>query len=382
MYVTGTTTAFTSADTLPGIEDAAPSDQHDRMGTQSSHPTHHTYRTHHLQTPGPVEGIVPRDTPGAPPAPGPRDILVRVHAVSLNKRDLLILDGSYPLKAAPDVIPVSDGAGEVVAVGEEVTRFGVGDRVTSTYFPRWLDGRISPAMIDQPGATLPGMLAEYVRLDETAAVRVPDHLTWEEAACLPCAGVTAWNALTGAEAVLPGETVLTLGTGALALFAVQFAKTLGAQVVATTSSGAKAARLRELGADHVLNYVEHPKWAANVRELTGGRGADLVVETGGPDTIEQSVRATALYGRIALIAANSPHKPSLEITTDALASSVLTMRRIFVGSRAHHERMNRAITAHGLRPVVDRVFPYEEVHAAYRYYASGAAFGKVVIRVS
>ncbi|WP_330283701.1 zinc-dependent alcohol dehydrogenase family protein [Streptomyces sp. NBC_00588] len=344
--------------------------------------TYRSYRSYHLETPGSVDGIVPRDTPGGPPAPGPRDILVHIHAVSLNKRDLLILDGSYPLKAAPGVIPVSDGAGEVVAVGEEVTRFGIGDRVTSTYFPRWPDGRISGAMIDQPGATLPGMLAEYVRLDETAAVRVPDHLTWEEAACLPCAGVTAWNALTGAEAVLPGETVLTLGTGALALFAVQFAKTLGARVVATTSGEAKAARLKDLGADHVLNYVERPQWAAEVRELTGGRGADLVVETGGPDTIEQSVRATALYGRIALIAANSPHRHSLEISTDALASSVLTMRRIFVGSRAHFERMNRAIALHGLRPVVDRVFPFDEVHAAYRYYATGAAFGKVVIRVA
>ncbi|MGY6018724.1 zinc-dependent alcohol dehydrogenase family protein [Streptomyces spinosirectus] len=341
-----------------------------------------TYRAYHLETPGSVDGIVPRDTPDGPPAPGPRDILVRVHAVSLNKRDLLILEGSYPLKAAPDVIPISDGAGEVVAVGDEVTRFAVGDRVTSTYFPRWLDGRITPALIDQPGATLPGMLAEYVRLDENAAVRVPDHLTWEEAACLPCAGVTAWNALTGAEAVLPGETVLTLGTGALSLFAVQFAKILGAQVVATTSSREKAERLKTLGADYVLNYVENPKWAASVRELTDGRGADLVVETGGPDTIEQSVRATALYGRIALIAANSPHKSALEITTDALASSLVTLRRLFVGSRAHFERMNRAITLHGLRPVVDRVFPYEEVHAAYRYYATGAAFGKVVIRVT
>ncbi|MFG2792613.1 NAD(P)-dependent alcohol dehydrogenase [Streptomyces sp. NPDC048419] len=344
-----------------------------------------TYRTYHLETPGSVDGIVPRDTPDGPPAPGPRGILVRIHAVSLNERDLLILDGSYPLKAAPDVIPISDGAGEVVAVGDEVTRFAVGDRVTSTYFPRWLDGRITPALIDQPGATLPGMLAEYVRLDENAAVRVPDHLTWEEAACLPCAGVTAWNAVTGAEAVLPGETVLTLGTGALSLFAVQFAKTLGTQVIATTSSEAKAARLKELGADHVLNYLENPKWAASVRELTGGRGADLVVETGGPDTIEQSVRATALYGRIALIAANSPHKDRLEITTDALASSLVTLRRLFVGSRAHFEQMNRAITLHGLRPVVDRVFPYDDVrdvHAAYRYYATGAAFGKVVIRVT
>ncbi|MCI3270102.1 zinc-dependent alcohol dehydrogenase family protein [Streptomyces cylindrosporus] len=338
-------------------------------------------RTYHLETPGTVEGITLRDTPG-PPDPGPHDIVVRVHAVSLNKRDLLILNGTYPLKAAPGVTPVSDGAGEVVAVGERVTRFRTGDRVTSTYFPRWLDGRISPALIDQPGVTLPGMLAEYVRLDETAAVAAPDHLTWEEAACLPCAGVTAWNALTGAEPVLPGETVLTLGTGPLALFAVQFAKTLGARVVATTSSPEKAERLKSLGADHVLNHTENPTWSAAVRELTGGRGADLVVETGGPDTIEQSVRATALYGRIALVAANSPHQATMQITTDALASSLLTMRRLFVGSRGHFEQMNRAISLHGIRPVIDRVFSYDGVHAAYRHYASGAAFGKVVIRLA
>ncbi|MEU6259133.1 NAD(P)-dependent alcohol dehydrogenase [Streptomyces sp. NPDC047043] len=339
-------------------------------------------RSYHLETPGTVEGIVPRDT-AEPPEPGPHDILVRIHAVSLNKRDLLILNGSYPLKAAPDVIPVSDGAGEVVAVGAEVTRFSVGDRVTGTYFPRWLDGRITPALIDQPGATLPGMLTEYALIDQEAAVRIPDHLGWEEAACLPCAGVTAWNALTGGgDPPLPGETVLTLGTGALALFAVQFAKLLGAEVVATTSSPAKAERLKTLGADHVVNYVESPEWAADVRQLTGGRGADLIVETGGPDTIEQSVRASALYGRIALVAANSPRRPSLEITTDALASSLITMRRLFVGSRTHFEQMNRAIALHGLHPVVDRVFPYDDVHAAYRYYATGAAFGKVVIRVA
>lgn len=338
-------------------------------------------RSYHLEAPGTVEGIVPRDTADLP-EPGPRDILVRVRAVSLNKRDLLILNGSYPLKAAPDVIPVSDGAGEVVAVGAEVTRFSVGDRVTGTYFPRWLDGRITPALIDQPGATLPGMLTEYALLDQEAAVRVPDHLGWEEAACLPCAGVTAWNALAGGDPPLPGETVLTLGTGALALFAVQFAKLLGAEVIATTSSPAKAERLKTLGADHIVNYLESPEWAADVRQLTGGRGADLIVETGGPETIEQSVRASALYGRIALVAANSPRRPSLEITTDALASSLITMRRLFVGSRTHFEQMNRAIALHGLRPLVDRVFRYDEVHAAYSYYATGAAFGKVVIRVA
>ncbi|MFJ6082266.1 NAD(P)-dependent alcohol dehydrogenase [Streptomyces sp. NPDC092369] len=341
-------------------------------------------RTYHLETLGSLDGIVARDT-ARRPEPGPRDLVVRMRTVSLNRRDLLILDGRYPLKATPDTIPLSDGAGEVVAVGEEVTRFSVGDRVTSTYFPRWLDGRITPALIDQPGVTLPGMLAEYVRLDQDAAVAVPDHLTWEEAAALPCAGVTAWNAVTGgAEPVLPGETVLILGTGAVALFAVSFAKALGAEVVATTSAPAKAERLKALGADHVVNYTQNPAWWRDVRELTDGRGADLVVETGGPETVEQSVRAAALYGRIALVAANSPHRTSLEISTDALGSALVTLRRLFVGSRAHFERMNRAITLHALHPPVDRVFGFghDEVRNAYAYYATGAAFGKVVIRIA
>jgi NADPH:quinone reductase-like Zn-dependent oxidoreductase len=176
--------------------------------------------------------------------------------------------------------------------------------------------------------------------------------------------------------------VLTLGTGALSLFAVQFAKMLGAEVVATTSSPEKAERLKALGADHVVRYADHPAWGQRVRDLTGGRGVDLVVETVGPETIEQSVRASALYGRIVLVSANSPRKASLEITTDALASSLVTMRRLFVGSRTHFESMNRALARHGTRPVIDRAFGFDEVHEAFRHYESGVAFGKVVIRVA
>ncbi|MFE9805834.1 NAD(P)-dependent alcohol dehydrogenase [Streptomyces sp. NPDC005548] len=337
-------------------------------------------RAYHLETPGTVDGIVAREQ--ARPEPGPRDILVRIRAASLNKRDLLILNGTYPLKAVPDVIPVSDGAGEVVAVGAEVTRFAVGDRVVGTYFPNWLDGRITPDRFDQPGATLDGMLTEYARLDEEAAVRVPDHLTWEEAACLPCAGVTAWHCLTGGEPLAPGRTVLTLGTGALSLFVVRFAKMLGAEVVATTSSAEKADRLKALGADHVVNYAENPEWGLEVRELTGGRGADLVVETNGPETIEQSVRAAALYAEIVLLITGGPGRSGIEISNAAYAGSLATIRRVFVGSRAHFESMNRALRLHGARPVVDRVFGFGEVREAYRYYASGAAFGKVVVRVA
>ncbi|MET9467934.1 NAD(P)-dependent alcohol dehydrogenase [Streptomyces sp. NPDC006544] len=341
-------------------------------------------RAYHLETFGTIEGIVLRDDGGPCPAPaGPTGIVVRVRAASLNKRDLLILHERYPLPGAPGVVPLSDGAGEVVAVGEAVTRFAVGDRVSCAYFPRWRDGRITAALVDQPGCTLDGMLAEYAVLDEEWAVRVPDHLTWEEAATLPCAAVTAWNALTGGEGgpPLPGRSVLTLGTGPVALFAVQFAKMLGCRVVSTTSSEEKADRLKALGADAVVNYLRTPEWGSEVRELTGGAGADLVVETGGPDTIDQSVRASSLYGQISLLITASASKPGIEISHAAYAASLATIRRVFVGSRTQFESMNSAITAHGLHPVIGRVHPFEEAHAAYHGYARDAPFGKVVIRM-
>lgn len=340
-------------------------------------------RAYHLEAFGTIEGLVLRDHGGPRPVPaGPTGIVVRVRAASLNKRDLLILRERYPLSAAPGVVPLSDGAGEVVAVGEAVTRVAVGDRVSCAYFPRWRDGRITPDLVDQPGCTLDGMLSEYALLDEEWAVRLPQHLSWEEAATLPCAAVTAWNALTGGEggAPLPGRSVLTLGTGPVALFAVQFAKLLGCRVVSTTSSEEKADRLKALGSDAVVNYASTPEWGSAVRELTDG-GADLVVETGGPDTIEQSVRASSLYGQIALLITASAAKSGIEISHAAYASSLATIRRVFVGSRTQFESMNRAVAAHGLHPVIDRVLPFEEAREAYRGYAEDAPFGKVVISI-
>ncbi|MFJ4777787.1 NAD(P)-dependent alcohol dehydrogenase [Streptomyces sp. NPDC088762] len=340
-------------------------------------------RAYHLEAFGDIDGIVLRDSgPSVPEPAGPTDIVVAVKAASLNRRDLLILHGHYPLPAVPGVIALSDGAGEVMAVGEAVTRFAVGDRVAGTYFPRWRSGRITPGAVDQPGCTLDGMLAQYAVLDEQSAVPVPAHLTWEEAATLPCAAVTAWSALTGGDPLLPGQTVLTLGTGPVALFAVQFAKLLGCRVVSTTSDGQKADRLKALGADAVVDYVREPEWGARVKELTDYQGADLVVETGGPETLDQSVRAASLYGQIALLVTGSAGRPGIEISHAAYASSLATIRRVFVGSRARFEDMNRAVAAHGLRPVIGRVHSFEEAHAAYRGYATDAPFGKVVIRVA
>src|SRR4051812_10654660 len=209
-------------------------------------------RTYQLQTLGDPSGIVATDRDA--PTPGPHDIVIRVRAASLNKRDLFILKGSYPMPARPGVVPVSDGAGEVVAVGAQVTRWKLGDRVAGNYFARWRSGPIEPDLFEQLGCALDGMLTELAVLDEQWAVRVPDHLSWEQAATLPCAAVTAWNSVMGPQPIVAGQTVLTLGTGGVSLFALQFARAAGARVIATTSSAAKAARLRELGADAVVNY--------------------------------------------------------------------------------------------------------------------------------
>ncbi|GLW07597.1 alcohol dehydrogenase [Microtetraspora sp. NBRC 13810] len=349
-------------------------------------------RSYHLEAPetsGPaarstdtnVGGMVLRER--EVPVPGPTGVVVRVRAVSINRRDELILSGRYPLAPAPGVVPMSDGAGEVVAVGEKVTRFGLGDRVMGGYWPQWLDGRLRDGLFDQLGCTVDGMLAEYVVLDEQAAVGVPDHLSWEEAATLPCAALTAWNSVTGGEPVLPGQTVLTLGSGVVSLFAIQFGKMLGCRVIATTSSDEKVGRLKAVGADDVVNYAKVPAWSEAVRELTGGRGADVVVETCGPETINQSVRATAFHGQIVLLRATKPggNGTGLTISDGAYASSMATIRRVFVGSRADFEAMNRAVSAHRLHPVIDRTFDFTAAHEAFHHYLTGKTFGKVVITI-
>jgi NADPH:quinone reductase-like Zn-dependent oxidoreductase len=313
------------------------------------------------------------------PILGPNDLLVRVKAAALNKRDLFIKEGTYPIPARPDVVPLSDGAGEVVAVGERVKRFRMGDRVAGNYFARWKNGPLSHDLFDQLGCTLDGMLAEYAVLDEEGAVRVPQHLTWQEAATLPCAGVTAWNSLVGPAPLVAGQTVLVLGSGGVSLFALQFAKAMGAQVIATTSSDEKAERLKTLGADFVVNYSRVPDWGVAVRRATGGVGVDLVVETFGADTIEQSMRAVGMHGQVMLLIARGRYKPGIEISSQAYGASMATLRRVFVGNRDSFDAMNRAISLHQIRPVVERVFPFEQAQQAYDHFAVGQSFGKVVI---
>jgi NADPH:quinone reductase-like Zn-dependent oxidoreductase len=312
------------------------------------------------------------------PTPGPREVLIRVQANSLNFREISVLRGTYPLPVKPDVVMGADGAGEIVSVGEGVTRVKPGDRVAAAMFPRWNDGPISWDYAPQIGGSLDGMLTECVVLSEDAVVLLPEHLSFEEGATLPCAAVTAWNALTGARPLRAGDTVLTLGSGGVSLFALQFAKLFGARVIATTSSEEKERRLKELGADDVVNYRTTPDWHLAVRDLTGGRGVDQVVEIGGGGTLERSIKSTALEGQIAFVGRLDTTASAID--ADVLYRSVATIRVIFAGSRAQFIAMNRAIAVNRMRPVIDRAFPFDDVPAAFRYFEEAQPFGKVVIR--
>lgn len=321
---------------------------------------------------GDVAGITASEEPE--PEPGPGQVLVRLHARSLNRRDLLILHQRYPVAAHQGVVPVSDGAGTVQAVGGGVRGVEVGDRVIAAYFPRWRDGRFLVEFAqEQFGCTRDGMLADYLLADEPALVKIPPHLSFEEAATLPCAALTAWSALTGLRPVLAGETVLTIGTGGVALFAVQFARLMGARVVAVTSSEEKAAVLRQTGAHIVVNRTAHPDWENAVRTLTDG-GVDHVVETGALDTLPRSVASCAADGHVALAAVLGAGP----LDAGVLGAPV-TIRRYYVGSRAALKAMIGAIDVHRLRPVISATFPLAEAHEAYRHFASGQHVGKIVI---
>jgi NADPH:quinone reductase-like Zn-dependent oxidoreductase len=328
---------------------------------------------------GNVDGLVLRSSED--PRPGLREVLMRVHATSLNYRDLMVLKGGGRGPTKLGVVPLSDGAGEVAAIGDGVTRVKVSERIAGTFHPRWFGGPIRPEYLtDRLGANLDGMLAEYAVLSEEALVHVPSHLSFEEAATLPCAAVTAWVALTGHRKVTAGDTVLTQGSGGVSVFALQFARLLGARVITTTSRAEKAERLKALGASEVINYTETPDWDEKARELTDGRGVDCVVEIGGPGTIAMSLRALAVGGHISLIGASlSRSGTGLDPDPLLLTGRGITLGSISVGSRADFEAMNRAIALHRLRPVIDRTFPFAEAKAAYRHFEGRGHFGKVVI---
>jgi NADPH:quinone reductase-like Zn-dependent oxidoreductase len=331
-------------------------------------------KSYHANSGAGIAGLVVRQH--YEPKPGPREVLVRVRANSLNFRELMVLRGNYPLPVKPDVVMGADGAGEIVAVGPGVSRVKVGDRVAAAMFPRWIDGPIDWESAPQLGGSLDGMFSEYVVLSEDALVHIPEHLSFEEAATLPCAAVTAWNALTGGRRLQAGDTILTLGSGSVSLFAIQFANLFGARVIATTSHDAKAKRLQTAGADAVINYRTTPEWHLAVRELTNGRGVDQVVEIGG-GTLEKSIQSSALNGQINFIGRLSDAASKIDI--NLLYNSLATLRVIFAGNRAQFIAMNRAITVNQLKPNIDRVFPFDEVVEAFRYFEEERPFGKVVI---
>lgn len=316
-----------------------------------------------------------------PPVLGPFDVRVRVRAVSLNYRDLSIARGAHRRASdAPRVVPCSDGAGEVIEVGQAVRRVRVGDRVAAIFFPDWIDGGFAAVHHTKAlGGNVDGMLAEEVVCPEAALVALPASLSYEEAATLPCAGVTAWNALFESAQVGPSSIVLVQGTGGVSIFGLQLAKAAGARVIVTSRSEEKRTWAATLGADLTLDYAADPRWGEAAWTWTAGRGVDVVVEVGGPGTFDQSVAALRYGGTMSLLGVLTGVKG--EVNTYGVFHKALHVRGIYVGSRRMFESLVTAATVHNIRPIVHRVFAFEEAAAAYEYLASGAHFGKVVIQV-
>ncbi len=312
----------------------------------------------------------------AEPQPGPGEVLLSMRAWSLNFRDLMMAKGQYNPRLKLPAVPLSDGVGEVVALGPGASKWKVGDRVAGCFMPKWTCGEIDDEKAKSAlGGGGAGMLAEKVAINEAGVVAVPEHLSDEQAATLPCAAVTAWQSLV--PHVKAGDTVLVQGTGGVSIFALQFAKLHGARVIATSSSDAKLAKALELGASDGINYKTTPDWDKKVVELTGGRGVDFVVEVGGAGTLPLSMKAVRAGGQISLIGVLTGGG---QVNPMPILMRGIRVQGIFVGSREMFDAMNRAISLAKLTPVVDRVFPFGEATEAFRYMESGAHFGKVVIK--
>lgn len=313
------------------------------------------------------------------PEPGPKQVVVRMRAASLNFRDLMVVTGTYNPNLKRPMIPLSDGVGIVEKTGEGTTRVKAGDRVAGIFMQTWLEG---PPTRDKGasalGGSIDGVLQEYVQFSEDGLVHVPEHLTDEEAATLPCAAVTAWHALFEHSCAAPGDVVLLQGTGGVSLFALQFAHAAGVRVVLTSSSDEKLHQARQLGADDTVNYKKNPDWDKFARTATGGLGVDNVVEVGGSGTIAKSLAAVRTHGAVSVIGGLSGREPTIS-PVQILMNSV-RVQGIYVGSRAMFERMNRAIAFHGIKPVVDKVFPFTEIRQALKYMQSQQHFGKICLK--
>jgi len=312
------------------------------------------------------------------PAPGPGQVVVAMKAASLNYRDLLVATGKYNPKMPLPRIPCSDGAGVVEAVGEGVSTVKVGDRVASTFFQGWVSGGYNEAVGKTAlGGAIDGVLAERVVLEADGVVPIPGDLSFEEAATLPCAALTAWHGLVESGHVKAGESVLVQGTGGVSLFALQFARLHGARVIVTSSGDEKLRKAMAMGASDGVNYKDTPDWDKRVVELTGGVGVDHVVEVGGSGTLGRSVQAVRAGGHIALIGVLTQG----DFDPRPLLMRSIRLQGIYVGSRTMFEAMNRAIALHGVRPTIDRVFPMEQAADALGYLESAGHFGKVVVRI-
>ena len=312
------------------------------------------------------------------PEPGPGQVLIKVHASSLNYRDLMMVKGRYNPNQPLPLVPLSDGAGEVIAVGAQVNRVKAGDRVMSLFAQSWLNGEASPDLFKETlGGPLPGMLSEYQLLSEQGVVPIPDHLDFRSAATLPCAAVTAWHAVVEKGQVSSADTVLLLGTGGVSLFALQFAKLAGARVIITSSSDEKLEHARQLGADETINYREHPEWSKQVLALTDGAGVDIVIEVGGAGTMNESLKSVRMAGKVMVIGVLGGGVNELAVRPILINS--LNLQGIFVGSRQIHETMCAAISRHKLQPTISDSFPLADAQAAFNHLAAGSHFGKIVL---
>ncbi|MEH2421838.1 MAG: NAD(P)-dependent alcohol dehydrogenase [Nostoc sp.] len=333
-------------------------------------------KAYEIQSSAGIDALALVDRPEPKPTAG--QVLIQVKATSLNYRDLLIAEGAYDAKQKYPIIPVCDGVGEVVTVGEGITRVKIGDRVAGTFFQNWIYGSFTrEKMKSALGSGNDGMLAEYAVLHQDDLVILPDYLSDIEGATLPCAGVTAWHALVTEGNIRAGDSVLLLGTGGVSIFALQFAKIHGAKAIITSSSDEKLARARQLGADETINYKTTPDWEKQVYQLTNRIGVDHVVEVGGAGTLPKSLQAVRIGGRISLIGVLSGR--GNEIDPSPILFKNLTVQGIEVGSREMFEAMNQAMQQHQIKPIIDRVFSFTEAREAYHYLKSAAHFGKVVI---
>ena len=325
-----------------------------------------------------IDALVKIERPN--PKPAHRQVLVKVAACSLNFRDLGIVRGTYRMPVRENIIPLSDGAGEVVEVGSGVTRVKVGDKVAGCFFQRWPGGEPPPdVQAGALGGGTDGMLAEYAVLEEEGVVKIPAHLSIEEGATLPCAAVTVWHAMMEHAKLIAGQTVLLQGTGGVSIFGLQLARAMGIQVVITSSSDDKLAKAKKLGASHTINYKTTPDWEKAAMEFTGGRGVDHVVEVGGAGTLARSFGALRAGGKISMIGGLSG--AATELDPRLIMGRRANVQGISVGSTQMFEALNRALTANAIKPMIDKVFGFDEAPAAYQHMAAGAHFGKIVIRV-